>query len=123
KIASGAVTTAKIANGAVTPLKLADEIPRGVLGYALRPSTFTISSSGVVDIPGLSVQVTVPAGRALRVVGYVPSWTAPQGDQANLLVREGSNTRGYKRLIGTTANFAEGGAVEALILPSAGAHT
>src|SRR5690606_1948224 len=38
-----------------------DAVPRGVLGYALRTSTFIISSSGVVDIPGLSVQVTVPA--------------------------------------------------------------
>src|SRR5690606_31762629 len=91
-IANQAVTADKIADGAVTAAKIADwAVPRGVLGYALRTATFTISSSGVVDIPGLSVQVTVPAGRVIRVVGFVRSWSGPnQGDEATFYVREGT---------------------------------
>src|SRR5690606_17367549 len=76
------------------------------------------------DIPGLSVQVTVPAGRLIRVVGYVFRWDGPnEGDVANFLIREGIATLGLKYLIAAKASRAEGGAVQALVRPSAGAHT
>src|SRR5690606_17230502 len=124
-IASGAVTTGAIADGAVTAAKLADwAVPRGVLGYAFRTSSFTISSSGVVDIPDLSVQVSVPAGRVLRVIGFVRSWSGPnQGDEAAFYVREGTFALQTVRVIAAKNGVAEGGSVEALIRPSAGTHT
>ena len=112
-----------VAGEIVTANKM-NEIPKGVLGYAFRTSNVTSLSGGPVDLPDLSVQVSVPAGRVLRVVGYVRAWTAPaQGDEANLLIREGNDTLGLKRVIAVTSNRAEGGAVEALIRPSAGTHT
>jgi len=102
-----------------------DVLPRGVLGYAFRTEFITGLSGGPVDLPGLSVQVSVPAGRVLRVVGYVRAWSGamPQGEEADLRIREGDNVLQSKRLIAAKANRAEGGAVQALILPSAGPHT
>src|SRR5690606_24097746 len=91
--------------------------PRGVLGYAFRTSNITDLSGGPVDLPGLSVQVTVPAGRLIRVVGYVRGWIGEmtQGEEANLLVREGNDILGIKRVIAARDSRAEGGAVETLI--------
>ena len=113
-----------VAGEIVTANKM-NQIPKGVLGYAFRESNITGLSGGPVDLPGLSVQVIVRAGHVIRVVGYVRAWPGPaQGEQANLLIRRGDDILGIRRLIGTTANVAEGGAVEALIrTPFAGAHT
>src|SRR5690606_30801439 len=112
-----------VAGEIVTANKM-NQIPKGVLGYAFRTSHITGLSGGPVDLPDLSVQVSVPAGRVIRVVGYVRAWDGPaQGDLANFLVLEGSNVLGIKRLIAAASNNAEGGAVEALLRPSAGAHT
>lgn len=112
-----------VAGEIVTANKM-NQIPKGVLGYAFRLSPIDGLSGGPVDLPDLSVQVTVPAGRVIRVVGFVWAWTGPTaGEQADLLVREGNTQLNKKRLVAATANRAEGGAVEALILPSAGTHT
>ena len=112
-----------VAGEIVTANKM-NQIPKGVLGYAFRTSNITNLSGGPVDLTDLSVQVTVPAGRLIRVVGYVRAWPGPaQGDLANFLVREGDDILGIKRLIAATNNQAEGGTVETLIRPSAGTHT
>src|SRR5690606_21727593 len=112
-----------VAGEIVTANKM-NQIPKGVLGYAFRESNITGLSDGPVDLTGLSVQVADPAGRLIRVVGYVRAWLGPaQGDLANFLIREGSDILGIKRLIAAANNQAEGGAVETLIRPSAGAHT
>jgi hypothetical protein len=112
-----------VAGEIVTANKM-NQIPKGVLGYARRTSNITGLTGGPVDLTDLSVQVTVPAGRVLRVVGYVHAWTGPTaGEEANFLVREGNNTLENKRLVAAAANRVEGGAVQALILPSAGTHT
>jgi len=112
-----------VAGEIVTANKM-NQIPKGVLGYALRTSNITNLSGGPVDLPDLSVQVTVPAGRLIRIVGYVWAWTGPtQGEAANLLIREGNDLLHRKRLIAAGSGLVEGGAVEALIRPSAGPHT
>ena len=113
-----------VAGEIVTANKM-NQIPKGVLGYAFRTENITGLSGGtILDLPDLSVQVSVPAGRVLRVVGYVRAWTAPaQGNEINLLIREGNDTLSFKRFIAGTANRADGGAVEALIRPSVGTHT
>lgn len=112
-----------VAGEIVTANKM-NQIPKGVLGYAFRTSHITNLSGGPVDLPDLSVQVSVPAGRIIRVVGYVRAWDGPaQGEEANFLVREGNDILGIKRLIAAANNSAEGGAVETLLRPSAGTHT
>ena len=112
-----------VAGEIVTANKM-NQIPKGVLGYAFRTESITNLSGGPVDLPGLSVQVSVPAGRVIRVVGYVNSWAGPtEGEEANFSVYEGDDRLNNKRLVAATANRAEGGAVQALILPSAGPHT
>ena len=113
-----------VAGEIVTANKM-NQIPKGVLGYAFRTSNITGLSGGPVDLPDLSVQVSVPAGRLIRVVGYVRAWAGPaQGDEADFLIRDGNNTQlQVKRLLAAIPSRAEGGAVQALIRPSAGTHT
>ena len=111
-----------VAGEIVTANKM-NQIPKGLLGYAFRESNITGLSGGPVDLPDLSVQVSVPAGRLLRIVGYVWAWSGPsQGEEANFLIREGNDLLHRKRLIVATSR-AEGGAVQALVRPSAGPHT
>ena len=112
-----------VAGEIVTANKM-NQIPKGVLGYAFRTSNITGLSGGPVDLPDLSVQVSVPAGRVIRVVGYVQAWSGPaEGEQANLSVREGNDRLNAKRMVAAFNSRVEGGAVQALILPSAGTHT
>ena len=113
-----------VAGEIVTANKM-NQIPKGVLGYAFRTSNITGLSGGPVDLPGLSVQVTVRPGHVIRVVGYVWAWTGPaQGNEANFLIRRGNDTLQSRRLIAVTTNRVEGGAVQALIpTPFAGVHT
>ena len=112
-----------VAGEIVTANKM-NQIPKGVLGYAFRTSNITGLSGGPVDLPDLSVQVTVPAGRLIRVVGYVRAWSGPtEGEDANLLIREDGNIVSTRRVIAARAGAAEGGTVQALVRPSAGAHT
>src|SRR5690606_16049213 len=113
-----------VAGEIVTANKM-NQIPKGLLGYAFRTSNITGLSGGPVDLPDLSVQVTVSAGHVLRVVGYARVWSGPaQGEEANFLIRRGNDTLGIKRVIAAKNGVAEGGAVEALIpTPFAGIHT
>ena len=114
-----------VAGEIVTANKM-NQIPKGVLGYAFRTSNITGLTGGPVDLPDLSVQVTVSAGHVIRVVGYVHAWSGPAdtGEEANFLIRRGNDTLQNKRVIRTNPNRAEGGAVQALIrTPFAGVHT
>src|SRR5690606_23957050 len=113
-----------VAGEIVTANKM-NQIPKGVLGYAFRTSNITGLSGGPVDLPGLSVQVSVPAGRLIRVVGYVRHWggSMAQGEEADLRIREGDSGLGLLRVIAVKSGNADGGAVQALIRPSAGTHT
>src|SRR5690606_25920582 len=114
-----------VAGEIVTANKM-NQIPKGLLGYAFRESNITGLSGGPVDLPDLSVQVTVRPGHVIRVVGYVRHWGGEmtQGEEANLVVRRGDDTLGIKRVVAVKNGVAEGGAVEALIrTPFAGIHT
>ena len=114
-----------VAGEIVTANKM-NEIPKGVLGYAFRTENITDLSGGPVDLPDLSVQVTVRPGHVLRVVGYARVWVGEmtQGEEANFLIRRGNDPLGIKRVIAAKNGVAEGGAVEALIpTPFAGIHT
>lgn len=113
-----------VAGEIVTANKM-NQIPKGVLGYAIRTSNISGLSGGPVDLPDLSVQVTVRPGHVIRVVGYVWAWSGPaQGDEAEFSVRRGDTTLHRKRLVAAATGRVEGGAVQALIpTPFAGTHT
>src|SRR5690554_1988154 len=96
-----------VAGEIVTANKM-NQIPKGVLGYAFRTSSITGLSGGPVDLPDLSVQVSVPAGRVLRVVGYAWGWEASEGEQAEVLIREGNNQLHKKRLVAGANGRVEG---------------
>lgn len=72
-LASNAVTTAKITTNAVTADKLATSAI--TIGYAEITSNFTTTTTGSdVDVTGLSVTVTVPAGgRKVQVTAFCTS--------------------------------------------------
>ena len=112
-----------VAGEIVTANKM-NQIPKGVLGYAFRTSNISGLSGGPVDLTDLSVQVTVQADRVIRVIGYVWAWSGPTaGEEADFSVREGNNRLHAKRLVAAATGRVEGGAVQALIRPSAGTHT
>lgn len=67
---NNSVTTAAITDGSVTASKIATNAI--TLGYAQITSNFVTSSTTAVQIPGLSVNVTIPAGgRRIKITGYV----------------------------------------------------
>ncbi len=94
--------------------------PQGQLGYA----EITSSQTGITtltDIAGLAVTVTVPAGRRIRIKGYCPAFQSGAGiasDLYGLFIAEGST-----QLNGLSLVADMGGTVEAILTPSAGAHT
>ena len=110
-----------VAGEIVTANKM-NQIPKGVLGYARRTSNITNLSGGPVDLTDLSVQVTVPVGRVLRVVGFVWAWTGRPG--------RGSRFHHTRRQHPLHTNALSAGHCQprrrrrrrALIRPSAGTH-
>ena len=94
----------------------------GQLGYA-QVTANQGSITAVTDITGLSVTVTVPANRRIRihVSGHLGSTVA--GDEMDLLVREGSTSLQERVTTANTANRIEGMDSIVILTPSAGPHT
>lgn len=95
--------------------------PLGNLGYTqITTPPATISSVPLVDVAGLSVTVTVGAGRRIKVSSFINdiAGTGLAGDQYGWFVVEGSTV-----LNGTGVLGGSGGYVEAILTPSAGSHT
>lgn len=119
-IAAGDVTDERL-------YSLDDTLPRGVLDYAEITSAFSISAATTeTDITGLSVAVTVGAGRRIRVSAFCvgfgnyssPGWT-------RLDIREGGTTlqsaqvgAGFDITTVTASVFAA-----VVLAPIAGVHT
>jgi hypothetical protein len=84
--------------------------------------TLATTSAGTA-ISGLSLTVTVPAGRTLKLISdsYLQSTVA--GDAAVLDIREGGTVLGQSQYSLPTANQAFRAIVHAIISPSAGTHT
>lgn len=100
-------------------------VPVGQLGYAeFTGATQTIGATATeTDLTNLSVNVTVPAGRTIRVTGFVHARSSVATDTLYLRIREdGSNNRGFA-YINELATNPNTSAIQAVFSPTAGAHT
>lgn len=102
---------------------LPDNVAGGKIGYA----QITADQTGITsetDITGLSVTVTVGAGRRIRIQAFVPYWiTSVAGDRGELRIKESTTILSFTESTnpGTAGNF--GVNCFAVLTPSAGAHT
>jgi hypothetical protein len=93
------------------------------LGYAEITSPWTGAvSAAEQDISGLSVTVTVPEGRRIRITGFAHLRSTVNADITYLRIREDGNNRGfaYGSELGTTPGT---GVIQAVVSPTAGSHT
>ena len=100
--------------------------PRGYLAYAQVTAQFPSlhATTTLSDLTGVTVTVTLPASRRIRVRG---AWPYSAQLQANLteycVIREGGTTLGTTAVIGLTGIPGPGCHAEAILTPTAGAHT
>lgn len=97
------------------------KMPAGWLGYEQVTSSQS-SITTITDLTGLSVTVTVPASRRIRVTGSAFLSRTVADGATSLLIRESSTTLKNAGYLTTGAQFgAEEGSV--VLTPSAGSHT
>jgi len=105
-----------------TNSKLISVTPYGSIGYAQVTADQTGITTTETDLTGLSVAVTVPAGRTIKVTGRA-YFTAFAGgcNGANFEIYEGAT---MLQIGGATGGLSSNGVVEQVILtPSTGSHT
>ena len=105
------------------PIYLANEASASILGYA----AITAQLDGVVSaaeqaVPGLSVTVTVPAGRTIRVSGYVHLRSSVATDTTYARILEDGAQREFS-FGNEIAAPPHSPLVESILTPSAGTHT
>lgn len=99
--------------------------PGSTLGYAEQPSALTGLTTALTDVTGLSVQVTVPDGRRLRIRGHV---IALQGtaveNKVSAYIQEGATKIGFaEEALNPTVGTSSSLHPECIITPTAGTHT
>ncbi len=95
---------------------------RGVIGYSERTTdqgTFTAET----DLTGLSVAVTAATARRIRITGQVRLASSIGGDRVSVNIKEGTTRFNASLLSTVTANLGITLVVQAVITPTAGAHT
>lgn len=111
----------------ITPTPVpANTAPSSTLGYAEMSASHTGLGTSVTNINGLSVTVTVPAGRRLRIKANVLFINAAgAANKVNVAIQEGATRLGFGEIGLTAANPGDSGNViaEAIVSPSAGMHT
>lgn len=94
-----------------------------VLGYA-QVTTNQAGITSVVDLNGLAITVSVPAGRTLRITGEIEVQSTVVNDVARLAIQEGATTFQVADLTLPLANITGKIVTNAVIVsPSAGLHT
>lgn len=99
-------------------------VPVGQIGYA-QATANQGSITTEVDLTGLSVNVSVAAGRIIRITGYVPAFSSTvAGDAGRISIKEGATlvTLGQAFISGTAAG-ANTIMPQVVLSPSAGSHT
>lgn len=98
--------------------------PSTVLGYAEVTADQASIGTAATDLTGLYVTVTVPAGRRLRITGFVPAF---YGNTATGFLEfdiyEGATRLSLNQHALTATGQQFGMSVERIISPSAGTHT
>lgn len=105
-----------------SPAALPVNVPVGQIGYAeIRASQGSITTE--VDIAGLSVNVSVPSGRVLKITSFLFIGDTVTGDEIRTHIKEGSTFLSTTAATsGPTSGFTS--MVDSVtISPSAGAHT
>jgi microcystin-dependent protein len=102
----------------------ANSAPSSTLGYAeITSSSTSAAAASTVDIPGLSVTVTVPAGRRLRITAKFIGYANTLPARIASTIREGSTVLGNFEAQPTQAGMGVGLHAVAVVSPSAGTHT
>lgn len=126
-LATDVVETAKVKDGAITASKLATSAI--TIGYASITSSFSTSSATPVQVTGLSISVTVPAGgRRIKVTAWARAlFNTTANAQIIMTVWDGTVGSGtqisesYAQSNG--ANTGSNGTAIAILSPAAGAKT
>lgn len=119
-LADDVVDTDQIVDEAVTESKIADDAI--LLGHASVTSAQNGFSSGA-DLTGLSVTVTAPTSRGIKITAYAPFVASSTGNVI-LLIKEGSTTlNSYSTHISTASRQAGAIAIAFIAAPTAGSHT
>lgn len=95
-------------------------------GMTLAYAEVTANQTGIttqVDLTGLAATVTVPAGRRIRITGYMPQVTRTAGTVtfAGLFILESAVQLNLQII--EMSNNTSGGIVSVVLTPSAGSHT
>lgn len=97
-------------------------VPVGQLAYAQ-----AVANQGSIttetDLTGLFVNISVPAGRVIRISSEVFPSSTVANDEMRLLIKEGATTLQIATLAENGANQATTIVGEVILSPSAGAHT
>lgn len=100
----------------------ANTAPSSTLAYAeVTASQGSITTA--VDLTGLAVTVTVPAGRRLRVKGRALVYSSVDLDVVKLAILEGAGQLQQAGIAVHPANWSAGLEVDVILSPSAGMHT
>lgn len=100
----------------------ASTAPSSTLAYAEVTATQG-SITAEADLVGLSVTLTVPAGRRLRIVGKTLATSTVGGDSVSMSIKEGATYFEDAYITIPTASRMETLLAEAIVTPSAGTHT
>lgn len=91
-------------------------------GYAEATSDQLAVGTGATDLTGLTVTVTVPASRRIRISGFVAMTVAATATNGNAFLMEGATQLQQAGALVNGAGFSDCAPVRVLT-PSAGSHT
>jgi hypothetical protein len=118
------VSTSQTFAGPLTSAEM-NSLPQGTLGYA--PVTANQGSiTALVDLTGLTVTVTLVAGRRIRITGDVSFTSSVAADNALCQIVEGATVLNSRSTAIPAITTPAGGYschVEAVLTPTAAAHT
>lgn len=118
-----AALATSITNANITDLRTRVGAAMGVLGYAQVTADQTGIGSTATDLTGLTVTVTVPAGRRLRISAQTEFDTSTAGNYAHLTAVEGSTAIQLSRINVSSPGQEEVVPLSVVRTPAAGTIT